>query len=119
MASSTTMPSSSGTRYSRKSPPEASPRKTCITASATFPPSGFDRRGGLGLEQRTKLVGHLGQGTLGHANLVPFHRRGAVHGTEIGVQIRIVDPRVRAAALFPLERAPRHNLADQEHVPEI
>src|SRR5690349_8872752 len=85
IASRTTMPSSTGTRYSFSSPPEASPRKTCITASATRPssPSRF-HRGGLRLEQRAELVGHRGQRRLSHAHFLALERGHAVDFPERG-----------------------------------
>src|ERR1044071_3161420 len=117
MASRTTMPSSSGTVYSLSSPPEASPRKTCITASAMLVFLLGFHRGGLGLEQRAELVGHRGQGRLGNAHFLAVQRGHAVDRAQPGIQIGMIQPRVRAAAFLALERAPGDRFADREQVP--
>src|SRR4029077_16176519 len=108
------MPSSSGTRKSWNVPASRVPRKTLRTASVVaIAPSD------LALDDPLEFVGY-GRDRLPadrHPRAVPPHHD--VDRPELLVGVRVLDARVRAAALAPLERGARHRLAHREEVLQV
>src|SRR5438309_9298562 len=117
MASSTTMPGATGTRYCSVLPPWRSPRKTSKIASAiSLPPLPGARRLCFLGQNLLQLLGHNGNGLLakGHGP--------TLRGDDVvlpspggGVQRRIIDAAVCSAAFAACQSAARNGFRNCEH----
>src|SRR3954451_4543361 len=111
MASSTTSPSSTGTEYDAKSPPDASPRQTRMLRSCPMSVAL--------LEQRLEVVRHLRQRLA-----VDLHRpaplgQHQVDLAPLGVGLRIVVTGVTAATLLALQRRSGDALRNRQHGAQV
>src|SRR3990167_2245356 len=119
MASSTTMPSSTGVEYSAKSPCPSAPRQSLNLASLIRSPGTSKetcRPLLVLLHQRLERRRDPGHGNLPRSTAVLSLRRHQIVPAPLLVLVLTVVPEVTAPALAPSQRRVDHHLGDGEQI---
>src|SRR5438552_2975415 len=108
--SSTTMPSSTSTRYSAKSPPLLSPRQMRKVRSAIAALELFER----GIGDIGKLLRRIGPLFLAHDHAVDAFLDDHIDLSPLRLLARMIESGVGAAAFLAEQRRARHRLGSGE-----